>query len=487
MRAEAAGVALVLAATLVARGALPPYDDAFFFVRFARNFLEHGVFAWNVADGPVFGNTSQLLQLLTVPLRVLAPEHTLAASRLASSAALFAAVALAGFRGPALLLLLGPVGLACVSSGMETAWALLIGALALRGAGSASPWWGLCLPLMALARPDAALLVGATLVVERRYSALALGSAGVGLLLLAAWVGYGDPLPTAFATKLWGNDVYDATFLAKSREAKLRHLLLFAIAVAPAVAATPWSAWRRWGPAAAFVAFHALFTTDVMGMHARFFAPALPWLAAAAAGPMPRWAGLVWVMATAAAVGSGWAPGVEGWAIGAVGPWVYVGLVVAAWAAARPAAVPVVWAAAVLLDARAPGAPWRSDAQHVAAYEAMVTSFRGLDPLVRCLGPSLHVAHSEVGVPGMRLPQGQVTDLGGLMSPSLRTDGLDAWCIEAQPDAVFLPHRNYRSRVEALRDGRCLAAGYTRVVERSSSPLYVRSDHLPALRPCLGP
>jgi hypothetical protein len=45
--------------------AVDPWDDALFFKRFALNTLDHGVAAWNLSDGPVHGNTTQLFQLLS--------------------------------------------------------------------------------------------------------------------------------------------------------------------------------------------------------------------------------------------------------------------------------------------------------------------------------------------------------------------------------------------------------------------------------------
>jgi hypothetical protein len=54
---------------------------------------------------------------------------------------------------------------------------------------------------------------------------------------------------------------------------------------------------------------------------------------------------------------------------------------------------------------------------------------------------------------------------------------VDALCLADPPDAIFLPHRNYRALNTALVDGSCLL-GFVRVVEQGSSPLYVRADHL---------
>jgi len=530
-----AAVVLVVVGWLFTRAGLPPYDDAFFFVRFARNTLSHGVPAWNVSDGPVHGNTSQLMQAWATAVAALAPDHVIALTRALLAASLAAAVWLSPRRDVGVVVLLGPVALSTLTTGMETALAIGLGAAFLaslrHNADGFAPLPVLLGVLAYLCRPDTGLLTVGTLLARRRRAEAAALLLGVGACLLAfTWL-YGQPLPTAFATKLGLNEAYDATFLARSREAKLRHLLFFAWCLAPVLPAmSRRPAWPEAGIATAFVAWHTVFTTDVMGMHARFLAPVLPWVVAAAAAP-PRgdtsrhrgvnarqapgvslpstleslpgspaawtigWAATLPVLWLAGAV-----PTTAGWAIGQVSPWSYAGHIAAvAWivtgrgwqGGAGLVAAGVLLSAPPATDGRHPtdvagrAMPWRPDRAHVDAYADMVTSFRGLDAVEACLGTDLTAWHSELGVIGMVLSEGHITDLGGLMHPPIPPDDLDAACIAAEPDLVFLPHRNYRQAHRALRRGRCLA-GYRRVIERSSSPLFVHPDHLSALAPCLG-
>ncbi|HEU4538067.1 MAG TPA: hypothetical protein VFS00_28295, partial [Polyangiaceae bacterium] len=67
--------AIVVGAYLLCRFHEIPWDDAYFFKRFAQNFLAHGSLAWNVDEGPVYGNTSLGFQLLAVALVAAAPGH----------------------------------------------------------------------------------------------------------------------------------------------------------------------------------------------------------------------------------------------------------------------------------------------------------------------------------------------------------------------------------------------------------------------------
>jgi len=524
------GLAAVVALMLGSRGGLPPYDDAFFFGRFARNLLEHGVYAWNVQDGPVHGNTSQLFQLLVTGVYAVAGAHTVAATRALLGVSLVAAALALGRRGPgsggrwltAALALASPAALATSVSGMETAVALLLAALFLAALSLGRGVLAVALAVaLFAARPDTALLTlgslalwspdaqttARTLPVAPRSVGLA-GAALAGMLALLGLyrLAYGTAFPLSFYLKSGLTEVYDADFLALSREAKLRHLNYFLLSAGPLmalIARAPGRCWRLAAPAGIFLGYQLVFTVDVMGLHGRFFVPALPWLAAAAAAGVTapgRWwtAGVGWGLfgvAGVAAWRTGWLPGETGWAIGRVSAWSCVaawvgGVVVLAPGqrrfALRGALVLVVAGAGVI--ASAPEARWRAsgvltDAGYARGLIQQTTSWRGLNQVARCLGTDVHVYHSEIGVPGVLLVDGRITDLGGLMNPGLVLEGadVDAVCVGDRPDAIFLPHRNYTALNAVLTEGDCLG-DYTRVVKKSSSPLYVRTDRLEQYR-----
>ncbi|HEU4538613.1 MAG TPA: hypothetical protein VFS00_31045, partial [Polyangiaceae bacterium] len=77
--------AAVVASHLLGRAHEGPWDDAYFFKRIARNFVEHGALAWNVSEGPVYGNTSLGFQVLAVALAFLSPGHYFAWLKLVSA------------------------------------------------------------------------------------------------------------------------------------------------------------------------------------------------------------------------------------------------------------------------------------------------------------------------------------------------------------------------------------------------------------------
>ncbi|MGE0151789.1 MAG: hypothetical protein AB7R90_04175, partial [Reyranellaceae bacterium] len=68
-------------------------DDAFFFVRYANNFLNTGIFAWNVGEGAVHGNTSQFYQALTTVLMYLSDRNMVLSLTIASVLGMVLAIA----------------------------------------------------------------------------------------------------------------------------------------------------------------------------------------------------------------------------------------------------------------------------------------------------------------------------------------------------------------------------------------------------------
>ena len=478
---------LVLLAALLCQAALPVYDDALFFRRFAINLIDHGVWGWNAADGPVHGNTSQLWQLVALGLTAMARDWTILTGRLVLASCIMLSGWLLMRRYPTsrpivVLGLVSPVALATVVSGMETATTLALGAalVAMPRAG------GLFTVLLYLARPDTLLMSVPTLVLRRQWAAL-VGSGAVLLVFLGIFHGfYGSAFPLSFSVKMGLSGLYDAHFLELSAEAGRRHLLFFSLLSAPLVA-LGWRS-RLMLPAAVFFAFHALATVDVMGLHGRFYAPCIPWLVAAAAQEWSKsrrgglWMWVVWAITVGVSIQQGLLPGAKGWSIGQVSLWTYAAYVLAAgamlWRGRWAAHVQHRGAALVIIGivASQPSLPSQSlsDSASVARLRDLVTSWRGLERATDCLGTDLHVYHSEIGVPGFYFAR--VTDLGGLMNKEAHQGvRFEEMCLRDRPELLFMPHRNYKELNAEIRRGACLR-DYKRVIKRSSSPMFVRRD-----------
>ena len=499
----------------IARGSdRPPYDDAYFFKRFALNFLDHGVFAWNVSDGPVYGNTSQLQQLLVTLITSFTRTHTFCVLRVLLAAALLGGLALMldsarryHARAAALLAFCSPVMLFCVLSCMETAFVFALLALFL-SARNYRHWAiapSLCV-LLWLARPDTLLLtVPVWLFASYRERSRWLPGAllitgSIAAFLLVFRLGYGTALPLPFYAKQRAYSPYDAQFLALSRLGTQQRFSVFAWAAAPLglLALARRDAWNGvlLGSALLFVGYHFLTTVDVMGMHGRFYVPALPQLVLAASRGEQAHASSRWRFASAglylllvAALFRADLPRVGELTnddnltvlysvLGTLaGLYVLLAPPRGPMRALAPALLLLLAAAACLQGVQPARRMLPSDRALLALHEARYTVNRGLETLRACFGDAIHVYHSEIGVAGLRFQHGTVTDLAGLMSPEwlFRRASFDSACQRDRPEGLFLPHRVYAALNEEIQRSACIK-GYVRVIEESSSPLYVRRD-----------
>ena len=152
-------LAIVVITMLVTRAEMPIYDDGLFFRRFAVNLLEGGSWSWNIEDGPVHGNTSQLWQAIVLALTAVVRNWTILSGRILLGGCLMMTgwIFLRHYPKAHPIVLLGlvsPIALATLVSGMETATTLLLGAAMItipRGAA-------LFTVLLYLARPDTLIL-----------------------------------------------------------------------------------------------------------------------------------------------------------------------------------------------------------------------------------------------------------------------------------------------------------------------------------------
>ena len=505
---------------------LSPYDDAYFFKRFAVNQWRYGSFAWNLTDGPVYGATSQLLQWLAVPLVIAAPDHYVLAVRMLLAGCLIAASFLlvraleptTGSRGGAgslvLLALSAPTVLVTIVSGMETALCLLLLAGALVGLQRGhSPFpMALWTWVIYLCRPDAALIPALAFMLHRRTGSQTRRYALwlIALMipwLLAAWSYYGMALPLPFHMKTLGLSPYGSDVLRASLVAKLRYGALFAGFSLPLLWVIACGGAARcvylWLPALVFCLYHLLLNNEIMGYHARFYVPAvIPLLLAAAVswerytqGASLRRTGtllLLWgiTLVTGAALAGGAGAGLAVGPVSASVCLVYWAL--AAWTSlARACVAPLQGSVAValaLLSAIAGRPPTRlavpSDRQLIVQQAREVTTLRGLFAVERCLGPSPTVFHSELGATGVLLLDATVVDLAGILSVDAVGPGaFERLCRRHRPQAIFLPHKGYAGLNAEAQRSPCFE-GYVRVVERSSSPLHVRRDLAPGFLRC---
>lgn len=530
--AALAVMAFAFALSFVGRGvAAQIWDDALFFRRVAYNIIHHGFAGWNQQEGPVFMNTSQVYQLVTTLLLPLAPQHfnatvvflaalCLTASYFVLRRATRASDVESG--GLLFVLLLAPPTFMAISSGMETCLVFLVLALFVRTL-LAAPTSARVLPLATLnllvylTRPDAILMTGlaslGAIGFDRRLLRfLALTGAGLVLVSLACQAYYGTAVPLSTFLKIGQISVYDQGYLDMGAMAKQRNLYQLSLVLLPLL---PLLALRRdrlnlslVGGALAFLVFHALTTNEIMGYHARFYAPALPLLFAAAVRALPAvdslprklllvGAGALATVLTVMAFdrhliesgrGSFDADRVPLWqylvySLGVTG----LGLLLLLPARARRLAVPALAGSlAVAAVVRTAGQPLeiRPD---VMIYEQAVPgdrSLRGLLVVQRCFPPTVALTHSELGLPGVLLPEARIIDFTGLANPSVvrRQFSFERLCTDDRPEVIFRPHWTHERLNRQISASPCLAARYA----QSALPggPFVRKDLLERFNRC---
>lgn len=517
-----AAVAVLVAYVVVRELGHSAYDDSYFFKRFALHAIENGVYAWNLDEGPVHGSTSQLFQLLTTLVASFTKSHFIAAVRVVDGLLLIAtsAVLLRAARGSVVLLILGnALVLSTVRSNMETALALFVLAWALvrelrpsaaarrHDVGSAA-----ATVLVYLARPDAAAIVGLCAVLLRWFDGRPLRVYAIALIGMmgavwgACWAYYGSALPLSFHMKTMALHTYGPHIASLRWLVKWPNLLALAFVVAPFL----WvlvraRAWKTRDATLAlalaglgFIAYHVASTHEIMGYRARFYVPALVPLGLAAARVWPREGlplrtvaafVLPWGLCAAAAYALDWAPNAAGGPLKAL-PWPTYAAVVAAVVVALRwpmqgwlVGLPLLAGTVAWLPLEAPAV--RSDVEVLTRHNRELTTTRGVFDVARCLAPGSTVYHSEMGITGMVLYRMRVVDMAGLLSLDVATGGLrfEERCAAERPEAIFLPHRSYRSLNTEVTSAACFD-DYVRIVDQSSSALHVRSDLATEFRAC---
>ncbi len=515
--------------------AVEAWDDAHFFKRIGLNILEHGSASWNLDEGPVYGNTSQLFQLVALIALLISKAYYISIIKIIlalASVALFALLWHSARKrqaedslapGIAFLVASSPLLLLLMHSGMETILALLALAVNLyfvstndhsrRGVAAVV----LTTVLVYLMRPDAVLIsivvIGSyTLLEEKRIPwRLAIGCAlALSLTLLILYLYFGTAFPLSFHLKSHALTTYSDHFASMDLRGKRKNIISLLLMAAPLlyVAGHGKGFWRV-SLVASFVAFtsyHYLSTVEIMSYRARFYLPGLVPLAFAAMASAERYrrksywpltllfcGAYLWLMHYFFAERMIWVQK-EG-LMSRVPLALYMGYGIGASLLLlvgkyRPKLATYLLVGTSLVAVHRGLSfpkPVRllSDGVLLEKQIQRYTTVRGIDAVRECLSEPLHIYHSEIGVPGVVFAQSKVTDLAGLMNREIAFEGMDfdKHCQADSPELIYLPHRNYKVLRSKILSSACIRR-YTRVVKDSSSPLYLRSDLLPEFLPC---
>jgi hypothetical protein len=523
--------------TLVYVSMLPVglWEDGYFGKRFAYNFWQHGSFSWNVADGPIYGMTSQTLQLLGTLIYRSTPHHFVVNLKAACTVAPFLTLPLlwylarqqAPHSGQAARSALLPwvVGLASVPIlelmliGLESTLTLPIVALSL--ACLLKPWqrlrdgvWAVLSVLAVyLTRPDAILI---PLVVLAGLWALELGPGArwsrarplslAGLALLAGLAGllvvfhfyYGTGLPLPFYLKTRGLSVQPAEYLQffkiEKTENAVRMLFLSLPFVYIALHSLSRPVLLLLAAALLFCGYHYLATIEIMGYFSRFYLPGLVPLLAAAGLAFPayqarrRWwlSALLYTAYCAVFLGLEHLDQALQMHIVAkpdhyVSVLVVTGVLLLGPAGWNPvnalAVVACLLVGAVRLYPVASLAV-EDDETILLRQIAPRGVFRGLERLRRRLKPKV-IYHTDMGAPGVLFPESKVVDLDGLLNEDITLRGIrfEQLCRADRPEAIFVPNEGYERLRREILSGECIK-DYVAVVPMESAPLHIRKDLL---------
>lgn len=495
-------------------------DDAYFFVRYAGNFLDTGVFAWNRGEGSVHGNTSQAYQLLATLLHALDGRNVVLTPTLAASlGALAYAVALPAswlaarpqldpalkLMTLALLALLlafdGQFWLA-LGTGMETTWAMALVALCLLasyrvqnghvGAGAVALNAALIAALYAT-RPDAVLLAlaapaglalfgGTRPLRQAARRVLLLAVALIALVMALCWLYYGDPLPLAFFAKSLPvttlppeqRDTYIGSplpYLLLTLELHAPETVLAALSLLLFPSLSPVLRGAALGMLA-FALYHCFLVLPIMGYFGRFFAPLLPVLTLLALHVVEmllRRAGLP-------------AAGPRGLTLAGIA--LLAGLALLVAHKTVPTALRVVASHLPALAAD----PALDTKEGALRHVAQNFSFFGgrMVQMVEALGEDCSIAATEDGLLSAYAARTPIVDYSGLHDRAIARAGFsaDRMLQELKPDVLAMPPHWYASWTRAMEAHPALARDY--IVEPAfhagGSPIAFRRDSACAAR-----
>lgn len=494
-----------------------PLDDAYFYTRYARNFLADGAVAWNPGGAPSFGPTSAGYVFVLLPLIVVLGSDTaalLTAGALGAAvcvAALLAAVRVVAAPGIArrsawVVVAFGvafgaPVLARVATNGMDTTLAMAFvavliwryAALAERPTTGAAVVTGALGALAFAARPDlllfAAALPAALIVLgpgpALRRAGLIAGCASaavLGLELTLAWLHFGRPLPLSFYAKAMGgfsaemHEMFVGTPVKEGLRFGYYNVVFGAVYLLDCVTGRGrWSWWRNTSTVeravlaatAAFGVYYLCFVLQMLGDNARFYQPLMPALAFLALCATSRLA-TRWSLAPMLRS--------PGRAIATCA--LLVGV-------AGAHGLPQILGHQPAKRARAAELGRFDIASAVAAFPRDSTWF-GISELAK-LPADLTIALTEVGHPGSLCAHQKIADLSGLNDSWIVDNGgftAEGFFAQYQPDVIYMVFPTYPRVDAALRGSAKFRDEYILIEDAGDQgvAIWKHSPHFEALR-----
>ena len=476
------------------------WDDAYVFVRYARNVLAQGAVTWNPGGEPTYGATSLLFLVVVVPLELVTRADAAvvaAASSLLCGLAFLAVLGVLLWRrveapAPAgshlaiiavlftMLASIEPLS-EHFASGMDTTFTLLFlavyimialreehdaeererspsarpapvlgrNALPLGILGGLAYWARPDLMLYTLAVPASMLLLAPDRGARGRALLILALTAGVaGVLVLCSWLYFDSPLPLPFYAKC--RRLYEDTVYAAHRDAPAAELGRYlrsygALLVLVALRFGLWLRHRARRPSGVEVGLLCA-TLVFIAYYARFV---LQITALHQRFYYPTLPALAFLGARSAAEILRLLPAGGPWAAGRTRAWAgpALGLALAVWPAAQ-----------LLQEARQLGAAARRSPffVHSSARERykstwIATTWFRLDEFSD-LPDDLVMAMTEFGFPAAMNPGKTIVDLTGLNNTEFAHHGFSADALfgRYRPDLIFMPWRDYSRMLDQI-------------------------------------
>lgn len=439
---------------------LSVWDDAYFFVRYADNFLDYGQLSWNFDSIPTYGLTSPVYLLIVIPLRLIFPtEPALVMISASLISGLFAVFLLSNLALNLLtdkaqrLVLLVIVAVSVVVAGEHITTHLTSGMDTMFSIAMLSLWLSLLLlskrylltgmmaSLFLWIRPDMLLLtVSIGLLISASHSQIRRFAVGFVMILIVQ-IGvnvlyFGQPLPLSFYAK--NLTIYGDTFYHHYEGISANYLFQFILSYPYLILLIIIAGWRSLHSKVLiigciiFCCYQVFLVVPIMGFSQRFYYPIIPVL-------------LILVTDAIKQIDN-WIPNSVSETIRNYPYPVFFVPLVLALVLINPMPIVINLVQYTQFQDVPTNSIGHFDLQ--TAYDNhYIDSWYGLDNLSQ-LNDNIVIATTEVGLPSVMNPNKSIIDLAGLNDPEYVNNTFVADTLLNQapyPDWIYMPFPHYET------------------------------------------
>lgn len=446
---------------------LSVWDDAYFFVRYADNFLNYGQLSWNFDGIPTYGLTSPAYLFIVIPLRLLFPtEPALVMISASLISGLFTLLILVNLAlnlltdkvSRLVLIIISAISVVVagehitthLTSGMDTMFSIAMLGLWLSILLLSKRYLliGIMAGLFLWIRPDILLLtVSIGFLISASHSQVRRFAIGFVIILLVQLsvnvLYFGQPLPLSFYAK--NLPIYGDTFYRYYEGLSANYLFQFILSYPYLILLIIIAGWRSLGSKAliigciVFCCYQVFFVVPIMGFSQRFYYPIIPVL-------------LILVIDAIKQIHT-WIPHSVSETIQKYPYPVFFVPLILALALINP--MPIV--INLVQYTQFKDVPTNSIGYfdlRTAYDNHYIDSWYGLDDLSQ-LNDNIVIATTEVGLPSVMNPNKSIIDLAGLNDPEYINNTFFADTLLNQapyPDWIYMPFPHYETMWYSIYD-----------------------------------